>query len=504
MKTLRWSLTVVSIFFIATGVVFFVLKIDEAALRRMLVHIGLSGTSALTGFNAPAPGFLISGAVILLIVIFFQFCENSPRSIYKWNDTRFMIFALSLKFIIGILYISAMPYVFDAQDRWFYEQAKQLAAGLDPIWNHSDISLDGAPPTAYWPIGYSMFLAPFFKVFGASAWLAQILNVLLLMGVTFVTFLLTKDLFNINVAKRATMLVVFVPSLTFYALPVLSDPLFALMVMLIVYIGQKKITVAKSLILGGLLGFSILTRPILILFPIVLALFQFYRNRQLKSALLQFVIVLIVGAVVTLPWQIRNYRAFGQFVFVCTQGGWNLWMGNNPHTTGREISFDYIPQEASLFSLKSGQNEADVDKTLTRMAIHWAVTHPLEASINYPKKVFFMYYRDSKCVFWSTFMSVQSIPPTLLTSMYLLADGFYFALGISFLIALVDLIRRRNINLNISLLLSVILYITICYIPFVGEDRYHLPLMPIFAIIAVLNSHSLQSKSPSEPINLVN
>ena len=46
------------------------------------------------------------------------------------------------------------------------------------------------------------------------------------------------------------------------------------------------------------------------------------------------------------PWSIRNNAVFGEFVLLSTNGGPNLWMGNNPDSTGF-----YMPLPSSVDGL---------------------------------------------------------------------------------------------------------------------------------------------------------
>ena len=62
-------------------------------------------------------------------------------------------------------------------------------------------------------------------------------------------------------------------------------------------------------------------------------------------------------------------KVFGHFVPMSTSDGVNLWMGNNPHSTG-----SYLPLPASV----GGLSEYDQNKILSEDALLYISEHPVE------------------------------------------------------------------------------------------------------------------------------
>src|SRR5262249_30526755 len=88
---------------------------------------------------------------------------------------------------------------------------------------------------------------------------------------------------------------------------------------------------------------------------------------------------LIVGA-----WSVRNHALFGSYVFVSTNGGLNLLLGNSKHTTpaaGTNVDISAY-QKAS-----QGQDEVTSDAYYRRQALAWISANPGAAAELYAGKV---------------------------------------------------------------------------------------------------------------------
>jgi hypothetical protein len=82
-------------------------------------------------------------------------------------------------------------------------------------------------------------------------------------------------------------------------------------------------------ILGGLvLGLSLLARPLMPPFALLAALWFLFR-RNLWQTILRLAPVAIIGFLVVMPWVIRNYRLYNDFVPMTTTSGANFWQGNS-------------------------------------------------------------------------------------------------------------------------------------------------------------------------------
>jgi hypothetical protein len=87
---------------------------------------------------------------------------------------------------------------------------------------------------------------------------------------------------------------------------------------------------ARAVIFGFLSAFMIMILPATIFIPPLAVLWMFFPNKYdvLWKAMVS---ALVVAACISI-WAYRNFREFGEFIPLSTEGGINLYLGNNPNT----------------------------------------------------------------------------------------------------------------------------------------------------------------------------
>jgi len=264
----------------------------------------------------------------------------------------------------------------------------------------------------------------------------------------------------------------------------LSALFFTFLLLLLICLLLKKPRISITVLAGLCYGLATLTRPIAFFLPILFYIFWLMRDRQGKSHLAHLVIILAVGELVLLPWQIHNYRTFGQFVAFSNNGGHNFWMGNNPYTPPRGPQTGFIAGEDTLEMMKS-LNEAQRADLMFKTGLQYALSHPFRTVLVWPKKLFYLYYKDSQVISWALQSDFEKVPGPVLGGLVIFTDGFYYSLGLAFILSLVGMWRREGFSPRIFLVIGLVLYFTLIFLPFITECRYHLPLVPILAIFAV-------------------
>jgi 4-amino-4-deoxy-L-arabinose transferase-like glycosyltransferase len=119
----------------------------------------------------------------------------------------------------------------------------------------------------------------------------------------------------------------------------------------------------KYFIMLGLLGgLAVFTRatifPTLILWMAFYAVFPFetgFFKRVIKAST---VVLLIVA--VNIPWMIRNYCQFNQFVFSQTNKWEAFWIGNNPNASGGQ----YRPDGVAVLSCKGTEMQNRINASV--------------------------------------------------------------------------------------------------------------------------------------------
>ena len=188
-------------------------------------------------------------------------------------------------------------------------------------------------PSAYMLPGYTYYLYPFwvisgsalrsFLILGIGGWLCSLLVVLLL-------YLLCEKWLGIRVAIAAAWLYALTPEFivaanTYSATIIIHASVLALCLLL-----QRKQfhTFSVLLILVSSLVYTSM-RPEAVIFIGMLILYAFLK-KQYRFAATAFIGILCV----LVPWTIRNYKVFGEFIPLTTSSGQNFYRGHNPYGLG--------------------------------------------------------------------------------------------------------------------------------------------------------------------------
>ncbi len=148
-------------------------------------------------------------------------------------------------------------------------------------------------------------------------------------------------------AVAAAAMAAIYPPLVWMPAYVLSETLFSTLALATALVlqeaGGRRLEVGKtpepptssirpptSVLAGAVLtGLAILTRPAMLFFVPLAALWLLWRRRP--AAALAFV---VVSALCVAPWTIRNHRVHGRWIAVASEGGVTFWTGNHPLARG--------------------------------------------------------------------------------------------------------------------------------------------------------------------------
>src|SRR5206468_12248604 len=127
--------------------------------------------------------------------------------------------------------------------------------------------------------------------------------------------------------------------------PILATEIFyTALLLLAVPLAVRAQTFARLLLAGVVFGIATLTKAQTLFLPAVLfaGWWLFAGSRpHLGSWIGRAAVIYATMAMVILPWTVRNYLIFGEFVLISTNGGGTLLSGNNPSAWG-----DYTEQDA--------------------------------------------------------------------------------------------------------------------------------------------------------------
>ena len=211
--------------------------------------------------------------------------------------------------------------------------ARRIAAGLGYSDDRSVGGLLVWHPWCHYPVGYSAFLAVFYRAFGASHAVAGVANALVGAALAVVTWALARYGLSPARARVAGLLVALHPGLILYAALVMSEPLAALLTIAAFFVAARDRDARRGLAAGAIvLGVAALVRPQALLCAPFLA---WVGARTARARVPWAVAACALALLPVLPWTARNCRVMDGCALVSTNAGWNLAIGAFPRATGR-------------------------------------------------------------------------------------------------------------------------------------------------------------------------
>jgi 4-amino-4-deoxy-L-arabinose transferase-like glycosyltransferase len=209
--------------------------------------------------------------------------------------------------------------------------ARRIAAGF----GYSDDRLVGGHlvwhPWCHYPVGYSAFLAFFYRLFGATESVAAFANALTGATLAIATWGFAREGLTDRRARVAGAIVALHPGLILYSALVMSEPLAALVSLLSFWLVLRFRTRAGFAAGSVVLGLAALVRPQALLCAPFFGLVSGGARQRAVAAVAACTIALVT----VFPWTLRNCRVMDGCALVSTNGGWNLAIGAFPRATGR-------------------------------------------------------------------------------------------------------------------------------------------------------------------------
>ena len=434
--------------------------------------------SFLTAFLRDYIGRLVGGIVRIATVL---------------TSWRFLGIVLFIALFLRVIWIVIVPSLPVSDTLWFHERAVSIASG-------DGYSVDGVP-TAYRPVGYPAMLAAAYAVFGTVPLVGKVLNILFALGYILLSYFVGRYVVGESAARLGTAILAILPSQIFFSGLLFSEiALTFFFIAATLLLMTEKATYLNLVLAAFSLSVATLIRPMF--FPIFIGALLFIalrrRNRIGAGKVLVFVMAFLIPLV---PWTVRNVRVFGGFVPISTNGGVNLFIGNNPKGQGAYFFNDGL--EIKSPSL----NEREMSAEYRSKALRYIVSHPLQTVATVPKKLFFLFIRDTIGVHFSFMRVEKDIPPWFQLTMLALSQMAYLILLLFFGVYLVFFIGKNSSRLS-SIGLFPILYFVLFYSVFFGADRFHFPIMPFIAMYAAFGMietmrglgfpHNFSLQSPSK------
>jgi len=393
---------------------------------------------------------------------------------------------LILIFLLALVLRLAWSFYADTDPRkvWRYDmtiydyQAVQLADGNGYIdyWDK---------PSAHWPPGYPMALAPLYFLFDNNPVAARMLNAVLGSATVVLLYLLGSRVFDRRVGLTAALLLAIFPNQVFFSSLTMTEIFFTTLLILIllltVYLmlGQRAPPLWQVGLVGALIGYAALVRGegLLLMAFILPALLMRWRSWR---RVLTYAAVLLVGmAVIIAPWTVRNVVRMKSPILISTSGTEALWVGHHAGADGRITVFDIGFRYENL---PNPEREVKINDVALDEALAFIRHHPVEDIKIIPRKLFALYEDDEASMQWIQLTEV-TIPSRAGAFFGALASVYYW---VALLVAAVG--ARAWFSLREpgkALLVGAVLYWTLIFgVVFFGDHRFHFPIIPIFSLWA--------------------
>ena len=394
--------------------------------------------------------------------------------------------------------------------------APALDAAFHDHWARALVSGDWSAPrffpdpqiqtTPYFrPPAYPMFLAGLYAVSGGSPFVARALQMLLGLVAVGMSFRLGRALFGQTAGLVTAAGMASTWTLVFFE-GELMEPVLVLTILVGLLMAWHRWWQAgglwRSALGGALLGVFALARPnALVLVPVV-AVWAWWSllRRGLRERRWPMLAGLTMGVVVTVaPVTLRNYLVAGEFVVITSNGGVNLYIGNNPVADG------YTARIPILHELAAVQGWTCFDQPAIVRGVERVVGRRLSAGevsdFFTSKDLEFVWQQPGQALLLLAKKAVLFLGPIEVANnreleverahSWLLRwlPGFPFSLSLGVVGAFMlwrDLRRERDLErMQLTvLLLAVGVAWFASHLPFFVADRYRVPLVPLLWLAA--------------------
>src|SRR5688572_19864169 len=224
----------------------------------------------------------------------------------RLSEQRWLLLLTMVALCTRLVWAAAM-----IEREWRSDEVAYLRHAAQLCASQSYVDAAGRP-TDYWPIGFPLALAAAVCVLGGHFAAGVSLQITIGLFTCLLVSMLGERAFGRAPGRVAGLIMALYPTHVFYTTLLVSEPLVTLMLLAAAacLLASLRGSLVSALAAGLFLGYAILTRPVLVLFPCVIPFWYGYNRQAVRRAARSSILVACGVLIVVTPWMVRNYRLF--------------------------------------------------------------------------------------------------------------------------------------------------------------------------------------------------
>lgn len=402
--------------------------------------------------------------------------EASIRSRRAW---ALLAGIVALGFLLRLACAILLPSPLVSDYLVYWELAINFQSGLGLVDEAGKL-------TAFMSLGYPIFLGAIFYFFGPEIAVVKAANIALACASMIFLFFAVHRLFkSIRMAAISTFIFAVYLEGIVYSSYVAKENLMIFLMIIQLWVACDRNLLSNRfvnpILFGSVSGLSaIVGNAALSLMPSMILLI-FLNNGGAFRLLRYFFIAFLVGLLTMVPLLMRNKSIFDAYL-LNNNGGFNLYIGNNPNATPFFISITSTPIGPQWQELHGRLGERQIDLLLRRMALDYMWENPKPTIILMAQKAF---------AFWLPPIHSGQGPESLFDYCIRVLWLVQFS-SICLLFIISAAFLRNHIKYLGPIWLMVAGY-TAIHMIFYVVYRYRLPIMPFVSIGAAFSISTIIS-----------
>lgn len=405
---------------------------------------------------------------------------------YGYLLAAVLLIGLGLRLLFFLQYSATPFYRHPLLDCAYYHQMAQNVARGDLVQERAFF---------LGPL-YSYLLGIFYAVLGAHPWVAPILQLVLGLATCLLIYRLAARLFSPTAGIVAALLYAVCKPVLFYEQTLLMETTLACVCLLLLTLVVEKGEDEDPrwwLAIGALLGIAALFRGNVLLFLPVLALWLYAkrapatRRAPARRALGPRLALLAAGTFLAiLPATLHNYLAERDLVWISSNDGINLFIGNNERASGAFEPPPGVEMGSDMPGIKFAERAFGRSPIKSSQASAFWRSRALEFMAASPLRALGLAARKAYYFWGAVELDQVFIVGKMATLMPVLHWPLFTfrLLGPLSLLGLAAAFRRKEPRSRV-LIWFIVAYI-VSLLPFFMTSRYRLPVVPLLCVFAAL------------------